>query len=1455
LAKLTGDLAHYHEAALARPDLAVSRAALARAGRHAEALPHLRRAVADAPFDGAAARALYGVLGETRDAAGQRRVARDRRLLAEAAPQAVPAEPWFAQAGPAGDELASIIVLCCNQLDFSRLCLESVLRHTHGPYELVIVDNGSTDATPAYLEGLRGRPGPERVVVLRNEQNRGFAAGCNQALAEARGDYLVLLNNDTVVAAGWLEGLVRWALHDWPQAGLVGPVSNYTSPPQLVEVDYAGAAGIDAFAERRARDYAGRALTTERLTGFCLLFRRDVLEKVGLLDERFGLGFFEDDDLGVRVRQAGFRLVVALDVFVHHFDSRTFAGLGLDAHRQLQDNFALFKDKWGEEHARGYRLPQRPTPGGEEALPRARPRVSLTMIVKNEEAHLADCLASVADLVDEMVVVDTGSTDRTKEVAEKAGARVYDFAWQDSFAAARNEALRHATSDWVLWLDADERLDEKNREKLRALLAGLPGENVAYVMRQRSPLEDAPHAAADVDQVRLFRAHPDLRWEHRVHEQVLPCLRRLGTRLAQTDIVIAHGGFAAPDRQGAKVERNRRLLELAERPDDAFALYNLGAVELTRDRAEEAVGHLRRSLQHSHARDTLVPKLYALLTRAQHQLGQKDEALAACRQGLALHAGDPELLFWEALLLRERGDLAGCERCLLEVLRAPAGRHFMSSDAGLRGYRTRHLLAEVYRGQGRLAEAEAQWRAAVAECPGFTPAWRELAGLCLAQGRWAELEEALESLRRDPRAAAEADVLQARAHLGRREFAACRELLQACITRAPRALEPRIVPSYALLQEGANPAAAEQALRAILELDPGNTEAAHNLRVLLGEQGRAAAPAPAGRRLRVSLSMIVRNEEDNLPACLESVAGLVDEMVVVDTGSTDATREVAARHGARVFNFAWCDNFAAARNESLRHASGDWALWLDADEYLDEDNRRRLRDLLAGLKDERAAYVMTQRSATPAGSAMRVQQVRLFRRTPGANTPGSPRAVRWEYRVHEQLLPSLRRAGFAVRPTDVVIEHSGYRDPAAGPAKLARNLRLLLLDQAERPDDPFTLFNLGAAYLEQGNVADAVPLLERSLGRSQPGDSIVPKLYAALAGAHQRLGQRDQALAVLRQGRVRCPGAPALLFLEGQLRQAGGDAAGAAEFYRQLLQPDDPEEGAAGPVLSAGGVLFADADEGLPRSARHQLALACRAQGRADEAERLWRGLLAAQPDFLPAWLGLGELFLAGQRWDDLEEAAARLEAAPAGGVEALVLRGRARLARGDFAGAHDLLGQALARAPGSVPARVYLTHVLLQEGRDPAAAERALRELVALDPSQSGAWRNLAVLLRHGGRLPEALAVCQSARARAAGDPDLLLLHGMLLHEAGDLVNAEACLAGLLEQEAAAAGASSGERGRSRRVTARRLLSYVLLDEDQDRPAAEAALRDLLARDPADAEARHNLAVFGRRQGRPLPA
>ena len=864
LGSLTGAVHHYYEAAILRPDLPVTRAALgcalARAKQFPAAVPHLRFAVAGNPFDLDAARALFEVLGDVSDQDGQRRLAADRRLLSRSAAKAVPAEKWFMDCPPAEDELASIIILCCNQLEYTRLCLESVLRHTRQPYELILIDNGSTDDTAAYLGEVasgewrvaRDAGGPERVVVIRNETNVGFPAGCNQGLAEARGRYLVFLNNDTVVTEEWLSGLVGWALHDWPEVGLVGAVTNYASPPQQIPVPYKDLTGVDGFAARRRSEFANQALRVDRLTGFCLLVRSEVLERIGGFDERYGLGFFDDDDLCVRAREAGFRLLVAQNVFIHHFGSRTFTSLGIDCERQLKENFDQFKAKWGDGHAAGYRvrgegIGNRDEGNGNRGEGVGGMRVSLTMIVKNEEENLPACLATAADLVDEVVVVDTGSTDRTKDVAMRLGARVFDFSWVDSFAAARNAALSHASGDWIFWLDADDRLDEENRANLRALFAELKDENVAYGMKCHCFPDPESSTATIVDHVRLFRNLPEIRWRYRVHEQILPAVRHSGGNVLASDVVIHHVGYEDPKLRVSKEQRNLRLLLLdhAEEPSDPFTLFNLGWTYAESGRPEEALPYLRGSLERSHPGDSIVRKLYTLIMSCLKQLDQRQDALAICTEGRRFYPDDAQLLFQEAVLRQEEQDLDGAEACLLRLLGTQEGPHFASVAEGIRGYLARHNLAVIHREQGRNAEAEAQWLAALQEQPKFTPARLGLAELYLKQGRQQDLEKHLQTLEASSNGASSqafigVTALRARTHLARKEFAQARQILDEAIARTPRETILWEVLSHALLQEGKDLARAEQALRTVLELQPANPEAPRNLEILLKDERRYA---------------------------------------------------------------------------------------------------------------------------------------------------------------------------------------------------------------------------------------------------------------------------------------------------------------------------------------------------------------------------------------------------------------------------------------------------------------------------------------------------------------------------------------------------------------------------------------------------------------------------------------
>ncbi|MEZ5965580.1 MAG: glycosyltransferase family 2 protein [Planctomycetota bacterium] len=244
--------------------------------------------------------------------------------------------------------LTSVVIPCFDGADDTRACLQALSASVGvGPLEIVIVDNGSRD--PAALAAAAAHP-CARLVTL--PENLGFAGGCNRGLEAARGDILVVLNNDTLPAPTMLSRLRR-ALAAEPAPALVAPVSNFVRGEACLPVGNLGRSEegrrtIERMLEERC---GGMLQDADNLAGLCLMFHRDLWRAVGPFDERFGFGNHEDDDLCLRVRLRGGRLVVARDAFLHHWGSRTFRAMGVDYDAQLARTGALMRAKWQDEPA------------------------------------------------------------------------------------------------------------------------------------------------------------------------------------------------------------------------------------------------------------------------------------------------------------------------------------------------------------------------------------------------------------------------------------------------------------------------------------------------------------------------------------------------------------------------------------------------------------------------------------------------------------------------------------------------------------------------------------------------------------------------------------------------------------------------------------------------------------------------------------------------------------------------------------------------------------------------------------------------------------------------------------------------------------------------------------------------------------------------------------------------
>jgi GT2 family glycosyltransferase len=216
----------------------------------------------------------------------------------------------------------TIVIPTYNGLDLLQKCLESIEAHTPEPHDIIVVDNGSTDGTADWL--IDNRPD---IDVVWLAENAGYPRGINAGLAEATGDYIVTLNNDTEVTDGWLYQMIT-TLETDPKCGLVGPMGDNVS-------------GVQKGQPTRG------SIETQRLTGFCLLMRRAVLERLGGMDTRFGLGNYDDDDYCLRAMIKGWACRVALGAFVHHVGFQTWGKVDADLGALLEHNRGLFMEKWG----------------------------------------------------------------------------------------------------------------------------------------------------------------------------------------------------------------------------------------------------------------------------------------------------------------------------------------------------------------------------------------------------------------------------------------------------------------------------------------------------------------------------------------------------------------------------------------------------------------------------------------------------------------------------------------------------------------------------------------------------------------------------------------------------------------------------------------------------------------------------------------------------------------------------------------------------------------------------------------------------------------------------------------------------------------------------------------------------------------------------------------------------
>lgn len=768
--------------------------------------------------------------------------------------------------------------------------------------------------------------------------------------------------------------------------------------------------------------------------------------------------------------------------------------------------------------------------------------LTVAMIVKNEALNIKDAIASFRPIADEIVVYDTGSTDGTQDILAELGVKWIQGEWRNDFAWARNRSLEAARCSWVMWMDADDRIPADQIGHFRKLkTAPLDRAFGFQVINTQGGLP----LGGRFMQLRMFPNHPLLRFRYTVHEQLFHSIARLGLHCFYTETTILHTGYEDAELKKKKALRNLLLLEedpqrVAREPSLAMAMgdshYILGDFE-------KGIEAYRRTLEMPNCeainRD-IFRELPACIGRGYQKLDRREEALPWFDKSISLQPEKHEAYFYKAECLMEMGRNAEAETLYAKLVTMPVSFSTTSNQFDIiQIYSHYHLARYLFERREFLKSLE-RLESLNAKYPQVVEAW-ELLGRCqLALELPAEaLDSWTTAINLNPAARPElhAQRLALFKRLGRKSH------FDIALPQARKIFPHLRLPEWHELPAGPETGTPPTPARAIAPADAPHADSS----------GPHAAPA----RPDLSLCLIVKNEKENLPACLASAKDVAGEIIVVDTGSTDGTQDIARSFGAVVIQSDWQGDFSRARNLSLDRATGRWILWLDADDILLDRDKRAIRALAGADPDiHPKAYGLMVKNSRDGGLTGSVfNQIRVFPNRPD---------LRFRSPVHEQILPALEEAGVPVEFLDVRVLHTGYSDPGVAKAKQARNKAILEAQiNGGQGITPVTYYTLATACADLGVHGEAVHWFRKAAGLAAATGAdphvlaAAPGKMAASQASQKRYAEALETLAPILSRMAFAEGVPAAdaeaVLVKAQVEEAMGRPEAARPWYERLL--------------------------------------------------------------------------------------------------------------------------------------------------------------------------------------------------------------------------------------------------------------------------------------------------------------
>ncbi len=674
--------------------------------------------------------------------------------------------------------------------------------------------------------------------------------------------------------------------------------------------------------------------------------------------------------------------------------------------------------------------------------------ISSCLIIKNEEKNLEHCLKSISKFSDEIIIVDTGSTDKSKEIASKFTNKIFDFNWNDNFAEARNFGLSKATKEFIFSIDADEYVE--NPEEINLTISNKKTNTGGWLVNVISKAYDKNGNIEKMQTslLRLFQNNPKIKFEGIIHEQVFESILSLGLKIENSNIVLQHTGYLLSSEDFIKKQkRNIELLKkaLEREPQNYYLLTHLG-------------------------------KTYSALAKPNEAKEIFKEVIDNCSND-SIYKVDA-LNYYSVLLFEDKKyrDTIKYAQQSLQIIPKQANVYYIIGDAYLQlneldqAYYSYNEALNYIDSEDIISNILGQY-----QIPKENIYYK--IGFVLTEMKI--YEDAIKNFENGLR-------------INPTDFPCLLGIANTAYQMQNYDLGNRFLNEIEKLYPN-NPYI-EKLRKSIKQNNESqlSTNKNENIKQKLNQNQIGQSKKPF-----LSLSMIVKDEEKFIKGCLESVKDIADEIIIVDTGSKDKTMEIAHQYTNQIYQFKWSDDFAAARNEALRHCTGEWILYLDADERLAITDKAAFLNFLKYIPLEiggiNCLIESNHLNFDGATEVHRGGYPRLFRNL------GYPN-IYFRGRVHEQISPSILEQGKAFINSDIKIEHLGYnQNREVMESKIRRNYKLLLQHVKEEPTNGYAWYQLGQTLAQMKLVKEAEDAVRMAIQCGNLSKSVLASASSTLA--------------------------------------------------------------------------------------------------------------------------------------------------------------------------------------------------------------------------------------------------------------------------------------------------------------------------------------------------------------------